>query len=122
MTLWSTIETTAAIFCACLPAISAGVKTALPSMRDTTTHKSFRSTGNIKTAQSEILITRKITVQRLRTRISGIDLSPTFNAWRVLGSALELRSPRSERDNGEDKVNVEMYSPLPGVEPTANNK
>lgn len=102
ITIWSTIETTAAIFCACLPPIRASIRMLFPTLlqRSYLTESRTQTTQLSKPTVSQL--TR--TPQQLNSRISGIDLEPKFCTWRVLEMALVPLSPGIRQCDDEDKM------------------
>jgi hypothetical protein len=108
ITIWSTVETTAAIFCACLPAIRAGIAILFPSLLKTTLQRSYFTESRDQTARLSkpiIMVSQQVIIkQQLSSRISGIDLEPRFVAWRVLETALGPLSPGIRQHDDEDKM------------------
>ena len=107
-TIWSTIETTAAIFCACLPAIRAGIAILFPTLLKTTLQQSYFTKSENQTAplsKPVIMVEQQVTIQKqLKSHISGIDLEPRFVAWRVLETAMGPLSPGIRHRDEEDKM------------------
>jgi hypothetical protein len=106
ITIWSTVETTAAIFCACLPAIRAGIAILFPTLLPPTLQRSYLTESRTRTAQvSKPMVSQHTgTQQQLNSRISGIDLEPKFRTWRVLETALGPLSPGIRPRDDEDKM------------------
>jgi Fungal rhodopsin domain len=109
ITIWSTVEATLAIVCACLPAIRAGIAILFPTLKTTIYNSSSFAKSQTQTTRLSkpiILVSHQVThqVTQLDSRISGIDLEPRFVTWRILETAgLEPVSPgpgeRDEEDN-----------------------
>lgn len=106
ITIWSTTETTAAIFCACLPPIRASIAILFPKLLFPTLHKSYLTEYRTRTTQlSKPMVSQHTGTQgQMNSRISGIDLEPKFRTWRVLEVALGPLSPGIRQRDDEDKM------------------
>ncbi|KAN0101513.1 hypothetical protein V8E51_012023 [Hyaloscypha variabilis] len=112
ITIWSTVETTLAIVCACLPAIRAGVAILFPTLKTTIYNSSYfsKSSQSQTTRLSKPIILVSHQVSQMDSRISGIDLEPRFVTWRILETAgLEPLSPAPVKKDEDDKMSFVSF-------------